>query len=465
MRRRIASCGIAVFLLFPVMLYGQSDGTAFDVVIIGGRVMDPERQFDTIRAITASPIAGKTVINARGLVVAPGFIDLLSYDPVEPGMWNKIADGVTTALAMHGGAALPNRWYSAMEKRNPPINYGASFFYTEARRQFQQNIYAPVRAADIPRLAAQAEQSLRDGSLGISFSLEYVPGITRDEVLPLMHLAARFDVPVFFHVRFSDMEEPGTNLEALHEVLSYASETGASIHIDHINSTGGTFSMPRSLAILDSARAAGIDVTACLYPYTYWGTYLNSARFDKGWQQRFHISYGDLQLAGSTERLTEQSFASYRKQGKLAVAYAIPEEDIRTAFRAPYVMIGSDAILEPGFNNHPRASGTFSRTIGVYSREQGVLSLMDALARMTILPAKRMEHSCAAMKTKGRLSVGADADIVVFDPARIRDRSTVEHPNLFSAGINFVLVAGKVVLDERGLHTESRAGRPIRRGR
>jgi N-acyl-D-aspartate/D-glutamate deacylase len=298
----------------------------------------------------------------------------------------------------------------------------------------------------------------------VSFSLEYVPGITRDEVVPLMHLAARFDVPVFFHVRYSDMEQPGTNIEALSEVLSYARETGAAIHIDHLNSTGGTFSMARSIAMLDSARAAGIDVTACLYPYTYWGTYLNSARFDKGWQQRFRISYGDLQIAGSTERLTESSFIKYRRQGKLAVAYAIPEEDIRVALRAPYMMIGSDAILEPGFNNHPRASGTFSRTIAVYSREQQTLSLMDALARMTILPAKRIEHSSVAMKKKGRLSVGADADIVVFDPAQIRDQSTVEHPEAYSSGIAFVLVEGKVALDRRGPVMESRVGKPIRRG-
>jgi N-acyl-D-aspartate/D-glutamate deacylase len=465
---------MAVFLLFPAMLYAQREKTLYDVVILGGRIMDPERRMDmtenvgiadgTIRAITAKPIAGTIVINARGLVVAPGFIDLLSYDPVEPGVWNKIADGVTTALAMHGGTAFPDRWYSVMEERKPPINYGASFFYTEARRKFQQNIYAPVAARDIPRLVSIAEQALRGGCLGVSFSLEYVPGITRDEIVPLMHLAARFDVPVFFHVRYSDMEAPGTNIDALHEVLAYARETGAAIHIDHINSTGGTFSMARSLAILDSARAAGIDVTTCIYPYTFWGTYLNSARFDRGWQQRFRITYSDLQLAGSNERLTPESFTTYRRQGKLAVAYAIPEEDLRVALRSPYVMIGSDAILEPGFNNHPRASGTFSRTIAVYSREQKTLSLMDALARMTILPARRMERSCPAMKKKGRLSIGADADIVIFDPERIRDQSTVEHPESFSTGISYVLVSGQMASDMQGPTKECRAGRPIRRG-
>jgi len=462
-----------LFILLCVPSFAQQL-PLYDVVIVGGRVMDPERRFDqianvgivggSIREISSQPLVGKRTISAKGLVVAPGFIDVLSYDPVEPGVWNKLADGVTTALAMHGGASDPERWYPTMERRRPPIHYGASFFYSEARRRYQDDIYKPVAAEDIPRLAAMAERALKHGALGVSFSLEYVPGITRDEILPLMRLAKRYDVPAFFHVRYSDMEEPGTNIDALREVLDYAQESGAAVHIDHIASTGGTFSMTQSLAMIDDARAKGADVTACVYPYAYWGTYLNSARFNSGWQQRFRISYGDLQLAGSTERLTQESFQRYRRQGKLAVAYAIPEEDVRAALRAPYVMIGSDAILEPGFNNHPRASGTFSRTIATYVREQRVLTLMDALAKMTILPAQRLEQAIPAMKKKGRLHVGADADIAIFDADQIRDRATVEHPELRSTGIPYVLVSGRVVIEEGKLQHQVRAGEAIRGG-
>jgi dihydroorotase len=416
----------------------------------------------TIQAISSDSLAGTWIIDASGLVVAPGFIDILSYDPSEPGVWAKISDGVTTALAMHGGAADPRRWYSAWERQRPPINFGTSFFYAEARLKYVTDRYRAASHADIVELCAMADTALANGALGISFALEYTPGISRAEIVPLMALATQYGVPVFFHARYSDMEEPGTNFDALHEIIEDARTTGAAVHVGHLNSTGGTFSMALSLAIIDSARGAGIDITACIYPYTFWGTYLNSARFDAGWQNRFHITYSDLQLGGSGERLNPESFARYRKLGKLAVAYAIPDEDNRTALLAPYVMIGSDAVLQYGYNNHPRASGTFSRTIAVYVREQGILSLMDAVAKMTILPAKRMERACSGMKRKGRVQVGADADIVLFDAERIRDRATVDHPELTSQGIEYVLVAGKVVKDPKGLRRTVRAGTPIR---
>jgi|WetSurMetagenome_2_1015567.scaffolds.fasta_scaffold08151_3 N-acyl-D-aspartate/D-glutamate deacylase len=472
---------LLLHLVLPMILPGgtptsrtcrETTQSSFDIVIKNGRVIDPERRLDsvqnigivggTIRAMSVDAMHGKQVIDASGLIVAPGFIDVLSYDPIDPGVWTKIADGVTTALAMHGGTGDPDRWYAAYAEQRPPLHYGASFFYNQARIRVVKDRYRHASGEEREKLFAQAEKSLRRGALGVSFALEYVPGTTGDEILPLMSLAARYSLPVFFHARYSDMEEPGTNLDGLREIIGYARATRAGVHIDHINSTGGTFSMARSLALVDSARCEGLDITACVYPYPYWATYLNSARFDAGWQERFHISYGDLQLGGSSERLTRDTFLKNRRLGKLAVAYAIPDEDNRAALRASYVMIGSDAILEPGFNNHPRASGTFSRTIAVYVREQKTISLMDAIAKMTILPARRMESASVAMKRKGRLQVGADADVVVFDAERIRDRATVEHPEARSEGIHYVLIGGKVVLDGAGLHRNVRNGSAIR---
>jgi len=461
-------------IAFPNGSSAQADSTLqlFDIVIRNGRVIDPERRLDsvmnvgiiggTVRAISPRPLSGRRSIDASGLVVAPGFIDIMSYDPIEPGVWSKIADGVTSAFAMHGGTANPARWYAAYARTKPPVNYGTSFFFAEARVQFIKDRYRPAPPEAIPKLRAIAENALRNGALGVSFALEYIPGTSSAEILPIMELASRYDVPVFFHARYADMEKPGTNIDALNEIVGYARATHAAVHIDHINSTGGTFSMPRSLAIIDSARGDGIDITACMYPYTYWGTYLNSARFDPGWQQRFHVSYNDLQIGGSSERLTYKSFLKYRRLGRLAVAYAIPDEDNRAALRSQYVMIGSDAVLEPGHNNHPRASGCFSRTIAVYVRDQHVISLMDAVAKMTILPARRLEKAAVAMKLKGRLQVGADADIVVFDAVRIRDQATVEHPEYESEGIQYVLVAGKVVKDLSGLHKNIRPGQAVR---
>ncbi|MBB6678212.1 amidohydrolase family protein [Cohnella lubricantis] len=445
----------------------------YDIVIRGGRVINPETRLDReglsvaiedgrIALVTDKRVHGRREIDASGLVVAPGFIDNLSYDPNPLGVWNKLADGVTSNIAMHGGTAHPDKWYAYYTRSKLPIHFGASFFYSQARNQFALSRYDSATPAETAILLAQAEKALNDGALGISFSLEYVPGIRAPEILPMMRLAYKYNVPVYFHARYSDMEEPGTNLEAVNELIGYAKSTGASVHVDHINSTGGTFSMKQSLGMLEEARREGLDMTACTYPYDYWGTYLNSARFDEGWQERFRISYHDLQIAGTPERLTEETFKVYKRQGKLAVAYAIPEQDIMDSLRAPFVMIGSDAILEPGYNNHPRASGTFARTVGLYVREHEVLPLIDAIAKMTLMPAQRLERQAPALQKKGRIARGMDADIVVFDYGTISDRSTVEKPNLTSAGIKYVLVGGQVALDGQGLHRGVRLGQPIR---
>jgi N-acyl-D-aspartate/D-glutamate deacylase len=460
---------LALFILITVNLniisqFILPDPIIYDLVIQNGRVLNPETNFDQtgiyigiingrITEITGNYVLrGKRAIDASGLIVTPGFIDLLSYDPNPVGVWNKIADGITTNIGMHGSTVDPESWYSKYDRENTPLHYGASFFYTAARNAFGLGRYQSASPAQIQVLQKLAENAIKNGCLGISISLEYIPGISAAECLALMRVGQKYNVPVAYHLRYSDMEEPGTNFDALNEVIGYARATGAAVHIDHINSTGGTFSMKESLELLNKARDEGLDITACTYPYNYWGTYLNSARFDPGWQTRFRISYQDLQLGGSSERLTEKSFAYYQKQGKLAIAYAIPENDLRVALRCPWVMMGSDGILEPGYNNHPRASGMCARLIGHYARDEKVLSLMDAIAKLTILPAKRLEPQAPSLKCKGRIMIGADADITIFDYQKIIDRATVEHPEYMSEGIMYVLINGVIVKDPQGIH-------------
>jgi len=438
--------------------------------------MDPETRLDQpgtnvgiragrIVAVTRETIHGRQEIDADGRVVAPGFIDMVSYDPNPAGVWNKIADGVTTNLSLHGGTTDPPAWYAYYAAHRPPVNYGAAFFVSVARNELGIPLAAAATPAQIDKLAARAERALREGALAVSFSLEYVPGISREEILPVMRLAHSHHVPVFFHARYSTMEGPGTNIDALKEIIDACRETGAAAEVEHITSTGGTFSMPQSLAMLDAARASGVDITADAYPYTYWATFLDSERFAPGWQRRFHITFGDLQIAGSTERLTEASFTKYRHEHRIAAAFAIPEGDLIHALEAPWVMIASDGILDAGHNNHPRASGTYTRTLAVYVREKRVLTLMDALSRMTILPARRLEQASPQFRRKGRLSVGADADIVIFDPFTVTDRATVEHPELPAQGVEWVLVNGTVVKSPAGFARGAHSGEPLRGGR
>jgi N-acyl-D-aspartate/D-glutamate deacylase len=198
-----------------------------------------------------------------------------------------------------------------------------------------------------------------------------------------------------------------------------------------------------------------------MYPYDFWATYLASPRFNDGWQERFRISYEDLQIAGTTERLTETTFRSHQAENKLAAAFAIPEADVRTCLKSPFVMIGSDAIFTDG-NNHPRATGCFARTLGRYVRDEPVIGLREALAKMTIMPALRLQARVPALQKKGRLQRGADADITVFDPKRVMDRSTIENPGLASAGIEHVLILGQVVKTPDGIDESKRLGQPVK---
>ncbi|MQA99490.1 MAG: amidohydrolase family protein [Actinobacteria bacterium] len=431
-------------------------GHRFDVVIESGRVMDPATGFDHVAnvgiddgavvAITEEEIRGRKRIDSSDRVVAPGFIDILSYEPNQYGVWYKIGDGVTANLGMHGLNSEADDFFRTYEGRSP-AHFGGAWDHAYVRGILMDIGVGEAATKDqIQQLKARAEQGLKDGWMGIDFELEYAPGTSYEEVVAIARLAKRYNVPVFFHGRYSDMQEPGTNIDTLNEIIDTARDTGAPVHVEHINSTGGTFSMKRSLKLLERARAEGLDVTACTYPYNFWATSLASERFADGWQERFQIDYGDLAIPGTGERLTAQTFATYKAQGKIAAAFAIPEDDIRGSLESDFVMIGSDGILESRENNnHPRSAGTFARVLGRYVREERLISLMGALSKMTIQPARRLQAQAPAMRTKGRLQVGADADITIFDPATVKDKATLQHPNRYSEGIDWVLVMGTVV--------------------
>ena len=444
--------------LLCLLAAGGAAAQEYDVVLAHGRVMDPASGLDAARyvgirgtkiaAVSEAPLAGHTVVDVAGLVVAPGFIDLHSHGQTPENYRFKARDGVTTALEMEVGVSPVPEWYRAREGK-ALINFGASSGHIPARMAVMHDPGKLLpRGPAASRAATPAEQQqtydlvrrgLDEGALGIGMGIAYVPLATRAEILNIFKLAAERKTAVYVHMRNGGPVEPGV-IDALQEVIADAAVTGASLHVVHITSMG-LRETGLCLDMISGARARGLDVTTEMYPYTAGMTDISSAIFDTGWQaKQGGISYADLQWALTGERLTAGSFARYRKIGGMVAVHSIPEDVVRLAMADPMVMIASDGILENG-KGHPRAAGTYARVLGRYVREQHVLTLMDALRKMTSMPAQRL-----GIRNKGRIEVGADADITVFDPARVIDRATFENPAQYSDGIPYVLVNGTFVV-------------------
>ncbi|MBV9758995.1 MAG: amidohydrolase family protein [Acidobacteriaceae bacterium] len=448
----------------------------YDVVIANGRAIDPETKLDAIRnvaisggriaAISEAPLEGKTEIDAHGLVVTAGFIDLHQHGQTPENYGFKARDGVTTALEMEVGVSPVNPWYAAREGKSL-INFGATAGHIPARMQVFHDsgtflprdtaVHSPADAGQLAAILTRLREGLDEGALGIGMGIAYVPAATREEIFRVFQLAAARKTTIYVHLRSSGPVEPG-GIDALQEVLADAASAGASLHVVHITSTE-LRQTPAALEMIHSAARHNLDFTTEAYPYTAGMTDLASAIFSEGWQARNGgIDFHDLQWAATGERLTAESFARYRREGGMVAIHSIPEEIVRIAMADPEVMIASDGILDHG-KGHPRAAGTYARVLGKYVREEHALSLMDALRKMSYLPAQ-----CLNLSTKGRLQVGSDADIVVFDPGRVTDRATFENPAQYSEGIPYVMVNGVWVVKGGQLQPNVFPGRGLRRG-
>jgi dihydroorotase len=460
-----------IFIAFAVALGAQT----FDIVLANGRVMDPETNLDAVRnvgirggkiaAVSESALEGRTVIDVKGLVVTAGFIDLHSHGQTPENYGYKARDGVTTALEMEVGVNPVSAWYASREEK-ARVNFGATSGHIPAAMAVLHDsglllprgtaaTRAPT-AEEQRKIIELVRQGLDEGALGIGMGIAYVPKTSREQILEVFQLAAQRHATIYVHMRASGPIEPGV-IDSLQEVLADAEATGASLHVVHISSTG-VRQTPVCLRMIAGARAHGLDVTTEAYPYTAGMTDLASAIFDEGWQGRTGgIGYADLQWALTGERLTADTFAKYRKTGGMVILHSIPEDMVRVVMADPTVMVASDGILDNG-KGHPRAAGSYARVLGRYVREQHAVSLMDALRKMSLFPAERL-----GIQSKGRLEVGADADITVFDPERVVDRATFENPAQYSEGIPFVLVNGVVVVRDGQLVEGVAPGRGLRR--
>jgi N-acyl-D-aspartate/D-glutamate deacylase len=457
---------------------------SYDVVIANGRVMDPESGLDAVRnvginagkiqVISASPLNGKTRVDAKGLVVAPGFIDLHEHGQTPDAYQYQAHDGVTTSLELEVGTDDVDKWYSEREGKTL-INFGASIGHIPVRMkvmgdpgEFLPRGDAAHREAtpqEIDEMKQKIERGLQRGALAVGMGITYTPAATRWEIVEMFRLAAKYNAPVHVHLRYSGLKEPETGLVGLEEVIAAAAATGAPLHVVHITSMGLKYT-PQLIEMVIGARQHGLDVTTECYPYTAASTRLESAAFDEGWQQRMGITYKDLQWSATGERLTAETFAKYRMQGGDVVIFVIPDQAARAAMANPIVMVASDGVPHEAQKIHPRGQGTFSRTLGYYVRQEKVLDLMTALRKMTLMPAQRLEKHAPAFSNKGRIRVGADADITVFNPDTVIDKATYEEPLQYSEGIEFVLVSGTLVVKDgklvEGVFPGRAARAPIR---
>ncbi|HKW32030.1 MAG TPA: amidohydrolase family protein [Candidatus Acidoferrum sp.] len=461
---------VAGVLVFAFVFGGagstRAQETSYDVVIANGRVMDPQSGLDRvrnvgisggkIRAVSSGALKGKQTIDAKGLVVAPGFIDLHQHGQDAENYRAKAADGTTTALELEVGVADVNGWYGEREGK-ALINFGASVGHIPARMAVMHDpgqllpsgdaAHREATPEDMQQIMALLEKGLRRGALAVGVGPAYTEAATNWEIVQVFRVAAKYHASCHIHIRAGapKLGAQEGNFPGFEEAMAAAAISGAPLHIVHIQSTGGP-DVVYELQMISEARSHGMDVTTEAYPYTMGMTSIQAAFLDH--KENEPDSYFAPMLWPATgEHLTRDSFLRYRKEGGMIILPSNTQENIDAAIESPLTMIASDGSLSNG-KGHPRTSGTYARVLGQYVREKKALDLMTALKKMTLMPAQRLEKRAPMFKDKGRIHVGADADITVFDANTVIDKATYESPLQYSQGIRFVLVNGVPVVKD-----------------
>jgi hypothetical protein len=405
-------------------------------------------------------------------------------------------DGVTTALALDRGMFPVAQAYDKAAKEGRPINYGFSTSWSTARKAAltgpSDGVTDPFRwksfvtPAESKKVLALIEQGLKEGGLGVGVLLGYGPETNNDEYLAVARLAKKYETPVFTHVRHGEAFGPKNSLQAHQELISVALLSGAHMHICHLNSTANK-RIPEMLAAVEKARALGLKVTFEGYPYGAGSTGIGAAFLAPENLPNKGLKPGNIvylktgkPIADDTElikirkedpngRVLVFTLDEKNPKDRKLIDMVITHKDGVVASDAVPWQVGGKTILgdvwplPAGAVSHPRSAGCFCRILGQYVREEKKLSLMDALARCSLGPARILEDSVPQMKHKGRLKVGADADIIVFDPTTVIDRATYLKPNQTSTGMHCVLVNGAFLIRDGQLIKSAFPGKAIRR--
>jgi N-acyl-D-aspartate/D-glutamate deacylase len=484
-----------------------------DLVLRGGRVIDPETDLDGIRdvavegrriaAVSEDQLDGLTVIDVAGLSVSPGFIDLHSHAQTLAGRRLQACDGVTSAFDLEGGRAPIDATYGQEAQRGSPIHYGFSASWAAARMHVVAGIDAaggvegllenlgrpawqrPADTNEVARILEQLRRDLSAGGIGIGLLMGYAPGVAPDEYLSVARLAAEAAVPTFTHSRDLIELTPGTLVDGAEEIVRAAGETGARMHHCHVNSTSGRH-VDRVLALVARSQAQGAKVTTEAYPYGSGATAIGAAFLSPERLGERGLEPRSLTYLPTGERVADAGRLRHLRAtdpGGAVIVDFLDEDDpadvalLRRSLLFADTIIASDAMppisrtsrpdpeawpLPADQVTHPRTAGTFARALRLW--RQGNLPLSDIVRRCTLLPARLLETCAPAMAAKGRIQVGADADLTVFDAERVTDQATYAESTRPSSGIVHVLVDGRFVVRDGELVREAMPGRPVRAG-
>lgn len=468
-------------ILLIIGCNSPADQQAYDIVIQNARVIDPETRTDSIlqvgitgdkiAAVSGQTLKGKTIINGSGKVLAPGFIDLHAHGQTNVENAYQAYDGVTTALELEVGVDTISKWLKAREGK-AILNYGASACQLAYRnRVLRKNnlvypaiyeeltdpgIKFPVPKSDFHALEKLFTKAIDDGAIGIGVPVGYLPNASAEEISFVYLLAGKWQVPVFTHVR-----EGGTI--AFQQAIADAVLNQAQLHICHINSMARK-DILFCLDLVSKAQLRGFPITTELYPYTAGNTEIGSEIFNEGWQERLGCTYQDLQWVATGERLTPETFKKYRKTGGSVIVHMLKEDWIRAAIASPVTMIASDG-GDYSPKGHPRASGTFCKILRQYVREEKLISLPEAIEKMTLMPAKVLEKAAPEMKLRGRIQKGCFADLILFDPKKVKNNATYENGFSNSTGMEYVWVNGKPLISKGVMQSGIFPGKAIKGSR